>query len=156
MSASLLRWSSLQVGAELELATRTYTPLELFLFSAAGWHPHRIHYDHPYATAVEGHRAVVVHGPLQAVHIVDALLEALDVDVTVRSLAYRHRALLTVGESTVVSARTESVTGSGQSATFEVWMARADDGEPTTTVTVAVERLSLQNGSTESNRRATN
>ena len=43
--------------------------------------------------------------PLQAVRAVDALVDALDVPVTVRSLAYRHRALLTVGQEAVVKAR---------------------------------------------------
>lgn len=27
---------------------------------------HRFHYDHPYATGVEGYAGLVVHGPLQA------------------------------------------------------------------------------------------
>lgn len=122
------------------LATRTYQPLELFLFSAAGWHPHRIHYDHPYATGVEGHDAVVVHGPLQAVHVLDALVAALDVRVVVRTLSYRHLALLTVGQGAVVKGRLASVGEDGSSATFEAWMERAVDGERTTTMTATVER----------------
>lgn len=27
---------------------------------------HRVHYDHPYATGVEGYAGLVVHGPMQA------------------------------------------------------------------------------------------
>ncbi len=37
---------------------------QLFLYSAATWNPHRIHYDRDYAV-VEGHADVIVHGPLQ-------------------------------------------------------------------------------------------
>lgn len=133
-------WSALEPGAEVELVRRTYGTLELFLFSAAGWHPHRIHFDEPYATEVEGHPAVVVHGPLQAVHVVDALLGALDVPVTVRSLRYRHLALLTVGQEAVISGRLQSMEDGGSSATFEVWMARAEDAERTTTALATVER----------------
>lgn len=121
------------------LATRTYQPLELFLFSAAGWHPHRIHYDQPYTTGVEGHEAVVVHGPLQTVHLVDALVGALDVPVDVRTIASRHLALLTVGEVAVVKSRLHGADHDGSSATFEVWMERGD-GARTTTVTATVER----------------
>jgi hydroxyacyl-ACP dehydratase HTD2-like protein with hotdog domain len=137
------RWFALELagdepGPEVVLTRRTYAPLELFLFSAASWHPHRIHFDHPYATGVEGHDALVVHGPLQAVHAVDALLDALDVPVTVRSLTYRHHALLTVGQEAVVKARSEPVDEEGSSATFEVWMERAGDGERTTTVMVTI------------------
>jgi len=32
---------------------------------------HRIHYDLPWATNVEGHRSVVVHGPLNQISILD-------------------------------------------------------------------------------------
>lgn len=38
----------------------------LFRFSAATFNAHRIHYDLPYATAVEGYPALVIHGPLTA------------------------------------------------------------------------------------------
>ncbi len=140
MSEPLFRWAELDPtsGADVMLIRKTYGTLELFLFSAAGWHPHRIHFDQPYATGVEGHEAVVVHGPLQAVNAVDALLDALDVPVTVRSLTYRHRALLTVGQEAAVTARVKSVEEDGSTATFEVWMERAGDGEHTTTVVATV------------------
>jgi hydroxyacyl-ACP dehydratase HTD2-like protein with hotdog domain len=41
-------------------------PVLLFRFSALTYNAHRIHYDEPYATGVEGHRGLVVHGPLLA------------------------------------------------------------------------------------------
>ena len=39
-------------------------PVRLFRFSALTYNGHRIHYDHPYATGVEGYPGLVVHGPL--------------------------------------------------------------------------------------------
>jgi 3-methylfumaryl-CoA hydratase len=42
------------------------TPVMLFRYSALTFNGHRIHYDHPYATGVEGYSGLVVHGPLQA------------------------------------------------------------------------------------------
>jgi 3-methylfumaryl-CoA hydratase len=42
-------------------------PVLLFRFSAVTNNAHRIHYDHPYATRVEGYPDLVVHGPLTAV-----------------------------------------------------------------------------------------
>lgn len=146
MSGAAVRWEALALDVEVTLATRSYEPLELFLFRAAGWHPHRIHYDLPYATVVEGHDAVVVHGPLQAVHAVDALLDALDVEVVVRRLAYRHRALLTVGQEAVVRACAREREAEGATATFDVWMARARDGAPTTTVTATLARSARPSG----------
>jgi hydroxyacyl-ACP dehydratase HTD2-like protein with hotdog domain len=38
----------------------------LFRYSALTGNGHRIHYDHPYVTGVEGYPGLVVHGPLQA------------------------------------------------------------------------------------------
>ena len=42
-------------------------PAFLFRFSAVTYNAHRIHYDRPYATGVEGYPNLVVHGPLTAV-----------------------------------------------------------------------------------------
>jgi 3-methylfumaryl-CoA hydratase len=42
------------------------TPQLLFRYSALTFNGHRIHYDSPYATGVEGYPGLVVHGPLQA------------------------------------------------------------------------------------------
>jgi 3-methylfumaryl-CoA hydratase len=48
-------------------------PLLLFRYSAVTFNGHRIHYDHPYATKVEGYPGLVVHGPLIATLLVDLL-----------------------------------------------------------------------------------
>jgi len=45
---------------------RSIGPEVLFRYSALTFNSHRIHYDLPYATTVEGYPALVVHGPLQA------------------------------------------------------------------------------------------
>jgi 3-methylfumaryl-CoA hydratase len=42
-------------------------PVLLFRFSAITFNAHRIHYDRPYATEVEAYDGLVVHGPLQAI-----------------------------------------------------------------------------------------
>jgi 3-methylfumaryl-CoA hydratase len=43
----------------------------LFRFSALTYNTHRIHYDHPYVTAVEGYPGLVVHGPLLALMLLE-------------------------------------------------------------------------------------
>jgi hydroxyacyl-ACP dehydratase HTD2-like protein with hotdog domain len=47
------------------------TTAELFRFSALTFNGHRIHYDREWAQQVEGHRNIVVHGPLNMVSILD-------------------------------------------------------------------------------------
>jgi 3-methylfumaryl-CoA hydratase len=46
-------------------------PVLLFRFSALTHNAHRIHYDQPYATTVEGHPGLVVHGPLLALLLLE-------------------------------------------------------------------------------------
>lgn len=48
------------------------TSVALFRFSALTFNGHRIHYDHPYATGVEGYPGLVVHAPLTALLLLDA------------------------------------------------------------------------------------
>ena len=48
-------------------------PVLLFRYSALTFNGHRIHYDRPYAMEVEGYPGLVVHGPLTATLLLDAL-----------------------------------------------------------------------------------
>jgi 3-methylfumaryl-CoA hydratase len=45
----------------------------LFRYSALTFNGHRIHYDHPFVTKVEGYPGLIVHGPLIATLLVDLL-----------------------------------------------------------------------------------
>ena len=53
------------------IEARVADPVLLFRFSAVTNNAHRIHYDHPYATNVEGYPDLVVHGPLTAVMLAE-------------------------------------------------------------------------------------
>ena len=64
-------------------------PLLLFRYSAVTFNGHRIHYDQPYVTKVEGYPGLVVHGPLIATLLVDLLRRNRPVELK----AYRFRAL---------------------------------------------------------------
>jgi len=48
----------------------------LFRYSALLFFAHRIHYDRPYATGIEGYPGLVVHGPLQAALLLHFAAEA--------------------------------------------------------------------------------
>ncbi|MDD2058479.1 MaoC family dehydratase N-terminal domain-containing protein [Pseudomonas sp. GD03860] len=60
----------------------------LMRYSAVTFNTHRIHYDWPYATGVEGYPGLVVHGPLIATLNLRAFCRA-NPDVRLRSFAYR-------------------------------------------------------------------
>jgi hydroxyacyl-ACP dehydratase HTD2-like protein with hotdog domain len=59
-------------------------PVMLFRYSAVTYNGHRIHYDFPYATQVEGYPGLVVHGPLLATLMMKALSERISIAKLVR------------------------------------------------------------------------
>lgn len=90
------------LGAPLASVALTPDPVLLFRFSALTFNGHRIHYDHPYATAVEGYDGLVVHGPLQAVLMLN--LAAKVMSRVPGRFRYRGVWPLTVGKPVVVEA----------------------------------------------------
>lgn len=117
----------------------TYSPVELFLFSAATWNPHRVHYDQDYVREVAGRPDLLVHGPLQAAHMFELLTQALADGVRMRALEYRHVAALHVGEPVRMSGQLLSVERS--TASVQMWVAAADSGRRTTIGVAYLERL---------------
>ncbi|GED96079.1 FAS1-like dehydratase domain-containing protein [Gordonia crocea] len=106
-------------------------PTLLMRFSAATANAHRIHYDWPYATGVEGYPGLVVHGPLMTL----ALLETHRLagpPRRVAGLSHRNAAPLFCGQS----ARLVS-TPSDHGATVEL-MGPGGSG-PHTTVDLTLE-----------------
>lgn len=77
-------------------------PTLLMRFSAATANPHRIHYDWPYVTRVEGYPGLVVHGPLSTLVLAEALRLAAP-ERTVRRLRHRNSAPLFCGRDAFVA-----------------------------------------------------
>lgn len=63
-------------------------PVLLFRYSALTFNGHRIHYDRPYVTNVEGYPGLIVHGPLIATLLMDLLRRQLP-DAEVESFSFR-------------------------------------------------------------------
>ncbi len=47
----------------------------LFRYSALTFNGHKIHYDFPYATQVEGYHGLVIHGPLLATYMINCFVK---------------------------------------------------------------------------------
>lgn len=97
----------------------TCNPVLLFRFSAATANSHRIHYDRPYAMEVESYPALVVHGPLIAILLLEGLAAAHP-NLHVRAFSFR--ALKPLFDS-----RTFQVCGALQGAKATLW-AEAPEG----------------------------
>jgi len=76
----------------------TPSTLMLFRYSAVTFNGHRIHYDYPYVTGVEGYQNLVVHGPLIATLLMSAYLE-LNPDKDPVSFEFRGVRPITAGST---------------------------------------------------------
>lgn len=105
--------------------SHTLTPTRglLFRFSALTFNAHRIHLDKPYCREVEGHRNLLVHGPLTLVLMLDMLQGYLgsSSDRIVR-VEYKNLAPLYAEEPMSVCGKEK---GSGE---YEVWIEGAEGG----------------------------
>ncbi|MFC5561654.1 FAS1-like dehydratase domain-containing protein [Methylobacterium aerolatum] len=79
------------------------TPTLLFRYSAMTFNGHRFHYDHPYATGVEGYADLVVHGPVQATLLVN--LAATQLGRTPSRFTHRGQSPMTANQTFSVCGR---------------------------------------------------
>lgn len=85
-------------------------PPLLFRYSALTYNTHRIHYDQPYATGVEGYPGLVVHGPLLALLALE-LPRRHRPDDDVLEFRYRLRKPAFVGATVVAGSKAPDADG---------------------------------------------
>ena len=78
------------------------SPVLLFRYSAMTFNGHRIHYDQPYVTGVEGYPGLIVHGPIQGTLCLN--LVATLIGGTPRRFSFRNLSPLTAGRPFRVAA----------------------------------------------------
>jgi hydroxyacyl-ACP dehydratase HTD2-like protein with hotdog domain len=82
------------------LPERAFKPdtAQLFLYDAALWNAHRIHFDYPYATEVEGYPGLVIAGPLMGDWLTQCVVDWLGDDGKLVSIEYSNRQAAFIGE----------------------------------------------------------
>ena len=92
------RFTTLCVGDQLD--GREYTPgnVQLMLYNASLWNGHRIHFDEPYATEVEGYPGLVVAGPMLGDWLHQCVEEWLGEDGYIFSIDYSNRVATYIGD----------------------------------------------------------
>jgi 3-methylfumaryl-CoA hydratase len=120
------------IGEEAPVQERTPTAVDLFMFSAASWLLHRIHYDTPFTTEHDGHPALLIHGPLQGVYLVQTAESWLGEGARLETISYRHLAPAYLGDTLECGGKVLDVDDDGFEV--ELW-ARKSDGTLTTTGT---------------------
>lgn len=99
----------IQPGEPLPERRHRPTNVSLFLYNAAIWNAHRIHYDQAYATEVEKHPGIVVDGPLQGDWLTQVVLEWLGDDGELVSFEYANRRACHLGDTLTSGGRIEAV-----------------------------------------------
>ncbi|MEL0324990.1 MAG: hypothetical protein VXA00_11585 [Rhodospirillales bacterium] len=93
------RLDQINVGDILPEKHHTATEVSLFLYNAAIWNPHRIHYDAPYTSDVEKHPAIVIDGPLQGDWLAQCVTDWLGSDGHLMKFSYSNRRAAYLGET---------------------------------------------------------
>lgn len=101
----------------------TPTPRHLFNFSALTYNAHEIHLNPIYAQSVDGHRNLLVHGPL----ILALMLRVVSAQVphgeVIKSIVYRNHAPLYVDKEMRICVRKLDTLGK-----WDVWAENAEGG----------------------------
>ncbi len=128
------------VGDELPVVVKRASRAQLFLYSAATWNPHRIHYDRDYA-ATEGHADILVHGPLQGAWITQFFTDWAGPRGRLVSVSWQNRRSAFPDREYEIGGRITAVDPATGDVTIEAWE-QTPEGERLVPVQ-AVVRLPL-------------
>jgi hydroxyacyl-ACP dehydratase HTD2-like protein with hotdog domain len=89
-----------------------------FLYNAALWNAHRIHFDYPYATEVEGYAGLVVAGPLMGDWLAQCVEEWLGEDGRMVQFEYSNRRAAFVGDVLLCTGKVSEIDKKSRTATI--------------------------------------
>lgn len=120
------RFDTLNIGDPLPERAFTPTNVSLFLYNAAIWNPHRIHYDERYTTGVERHPGVVIDGPLQGDWLTQVVLEWLGEDGALVAFEYANRRASYLGETLTAGGTVAALDAASGEVTVDLAIRNAD------------------------------
>ena len=119
--------NTVTIGTTLSERTHKPSTVSLFLYNAAIWNAHRIHFDETYTTQVEQHPGIVVDGPLQGDWLSQVAVEWLGNDGRLLRLEYSNRRAAYLGETLRAGGKVVKVNESDQTVTLELYLKNAND-----------------------------
>jgi 3-methylfumaryl-CoA hydratase len=114
--------NDIRVGDRLPERKFTPTNVSLFLYNAAIWNAHRIHYDEQYTTAVEGHPRIVIDGPLQGDWLTQVVVEWAGKDGELAEFEYSNRKACYLGDSLTSGGSIKAVDTDRGEVTLEIFI----------------------------------
>ena len=116
--------SAMKVGDRLPERQHTATNVSLFLYNAAVWNPHRIHYDEPYTVQVEKHPGVIIDGPLQGDWLTQVVINWLGDDGALVEFEYSNRRASVLGETLTAGGEITAI--EGDEIALDLWIRNAE------------------------------
>ena len=106
------------------LPERKFNPdnVQLFLYDAALWNAHRIHFDYPYAAEVEGYSGLVIAGPLIGDWLSQCVIDWLGDEGKLVSIEYSNRKAAFIGEILCTGGRVLAVEPDTGTAQLEIFV----------------------------------
>lgn len=115
----------LAVGDALQETAYTPDNVQLFFYNAVLWNAHRIHYDLPYATEVEGYPGLVIAGPMLG----DWLAQTVDNWIGDRGMLvrveYSNRMASYIGDTVTAGGSVTAIDRAARTADFDLYVKNA-------------------------------
>ncbi|MEQ8484405.1 MAG: hypothetical protein RIB46_08570 [Pseudomonadales bacterium] len=134
----MVAFADVQVGDRLDEQRRETGIVQQFLYNAALWNAHRIHYEARWAKEVEGYPDLVVAGPLMGDWLTQCVLLWLGPSGRLVSIEYSNRQAAYVGETLTVGGEVTEVDAPSRRVTLQMAVRNAN-GEVVTPGTAVVE-----------------
>lgn len=115
--------ATVAVGDELPSRAHNATNVSLFMYNAAVWNHHRIHYDERYTTEVEDHPGVVIDGPLQGDWLSQVALNWIGDNGVLTRFEYSNRRAAHLGETITSGGRVTAVEPESGSVELDLFIA---------------------------------
>jgi len=134
------------VGDRLPELAVVVDETQMFLFSAATYNAHRIHYDKDWAREREGYPDVLVQGPLQAALLARAVTDWLGGDGRLVTFSVQNRAVAHPGEQLTFGGTVTALHGDAGLVDLEVAGRRGETLLMPGTATVSLPRRPGEDG----------
>ena len=121
------KFDMINVGDALPVQEYSPDNIQLFLYNAALWNAHLIHFDHPYATEVEGYPGLVVPGPLMGDWLTQIAIEWAGDDGDLVNINYSNRQYAISGETLHSAGNVISVSKETRQVELEINILNAKD-----------------------------
>jgi 3-methylfumaryl-CoA hydratase len=114
------RFDKIAEGDQLPETRHVSDTVGQFLYNAALWNAHRIHFDFPYASEIEKYPGLVVAGPLMGDWLSQCVEEWLDEDGRLLKFEYSNRRAAYVGDVLRCTGKVSEIDREAQTATISL------------------------------------